>query len=189
MIAKTRAPVQRVPRVAPGRFRQIGLVGYVAARLGSIAAGTSSLHLFTTLGRHKRLFWRWLVFASGLMPGGKLPRAETELIILRVANLTGCAYEWSHHVRLARRAGIGYRAIAHVRKPTISSVFSPRIEAMFRAADELHEQRTLSEPTWLALRAQLDECEAIELCMLVGHYEMLAMLLNGLQVQRDAARR
>ena len=58
-----------------------------------------------TLGRHRPLFRGWLRFAGRLMPGGKLPRRETEMVILRVAHLRQCAYEFEHHARLARRAG------------------------------------------------------------------------------------
>ena len=35
------------------------------------------------------------------------------------------------------------------------------------------------------LRAALTDAELIELCMLIGHYEMLAMTLNALRVQPD----
>ena len=45
-------------------------------------------------------------FAGALMPGGTLPRADTELVILRVAHNTGCEYEWGHHERIGRRAGL-----------------------------------------------------------------------------------
>jgi alkylhydroperoxidase family enzyme len=46
------------------------------------------------------LFRRWLWFAGALMPGGRLPRDETELVILRVAHNTDCDYEWGHHERI-----------------------------------------------------------------------------------------
>ena len=54
-----------------------------------------------------------------------------------------------------------------------------------RAADELHDARELSDELWAQLSEQLSEVELIELCMLVGHYEMLAMTLNSLRVQPD----
>src|SRR4029078_10162591 len=71
--------------------------------------------LFTTLGRHRRLFRPWLRFASRLMPGGQLPRADSELVILRVAVLAPSEYEWGHHERIARRFGLDGAAIARVR--------------------------------------------------------------------------
>ena len=39
-----------------------------------------------TIARHRRLFRPWLRFAATLMPGGVLPRADSELVILRVAH-------------------------------------------------------------------------------------------------------
>ena len=39
-----------------------------------------------------------------------------------------------------------------------------------------------------ALREELDDREAIELCMLVGHYDMLATVLGTLRVQTDVPR-
>ena len=65
-----------------------------------LATGGRPPNIFTTLARHHGLFRRWLWFAGALMPGGKLPRIETELVILRVAHNTGCDYEWGHHERL-----------------------------------------------------------------------------------------
>ena len=43
----------------------------------------------------------------------------------------------------------------------------------------------LSDATWDELRPLYSDRELIELCMLVGHYEMLAMTLNTLRVQPD----
>ena len=74
------------PRVAPGTRRQLGLVNNAIARLAGRATGGAPPNIFTTLGRHRRLFRRWLWFAGALMPGGRLPRVETELVILRVAH-------------------------------------------------------------------------------------------------------
>ncbi|MEA2309023.1 MAG: hypothetical protein QOI65_1309, partial [Thermoleophilaceae bacterium] len=48
------------------------------------------------------------------MPGGVLPRAETELLILRVAHNCGCEYEWAHHERLGVVAGLDSEDVARV---------------------------------------------------------------------------
>ena len=50
-----------------------------------------------------------------------------------------------------------------------------------RAADEMHaERRRSATSSGPQLGRQLDEVRLIELCMLIGHYEMLAMTLNTL---------
>jgi alkylhydroperoxidase family enzyme len=146
--------------------------------------------LFTTLGRHRRLFRPWLRFAGRLMPGGKLPRRDAELVILRVASLAPSEYEWGHHERIAQRFGLDRAAISRVRDGTDADGWSPRQVALLRAVDELHATRTLADGTWDGLRAAgLSEPELIEVPMLVGHYEMLAMTLNALRVVPDRFRR
>src|SRR3954449_6320146 len=103
------------PRIKKKTARDIGRVNFAIARAIGLATGGGPPHVFTTLARHRRLFRRWLRFAGALMPGGDLPRADSELLILRVAHNTGCDYEWRHHERLGRQAGLGPDEIARVR--------------------------------------------------------------------------
>jgi len=145
-------------------------------------------NIFTTLARHRRLFRRWLRFAGALMPGGVLPRADTELVILRVAHNSGSEYEWRHHERLGAAAGLESEEIERVRSGPTAGDWSPRQRLLLRAADELHAERTISDSLWEELRPLYSDRELIELCMLVGHYEMVAMTLNALAVQPDPLR-
>src|SRR5688572_15667357 len=103
------------PRIAPGSRADIGLVNAAIARVMGLATGGPPPNIFTTLARHRGLFRRWLLFAGGLMPGGSLPRAESELLILRVAHNTGSEYEWSHHKRLGLAAGLSVEEVERVR--------------------------------------------------------------------------
>jgi AhpD family alkylhydroperoxidase len=122
------------------------------------------------------------------MPGGVLPRAETELVILRVAHNSDCEYEWRQHVRLATAAGLEPDEIERVRRGPGGTSWSRRQRLLLRAADELHIERTISDSLWAQLRPLYSDRELIELCMLVGHYEMLAMTLNALRVEPDRLR-
>ena len=122
------------------------------------------------------------------MPGGVLPRAETELVILRVAHNSDCEYEWRQHVRLATAAGLESDEIERVRRGPGEASWSRRQRLLLRAADELHVERTISDSLWAELRPLYSDRELIELCMLVGHYEMLAMTLNALGVEPDRLR-
>ena len=175
-------------RVAPGRIRDTGLLVHGFARLAGRAAGTAPPAAFLTLGRHRRLFWGWLFFAGALMPGGRLPRRETELVILRVATLCGSAYELNQHRRLGRRAGLTADEIDRIALGPGDPSWGPRDRVLLRVADALHAQHDVSDNLWTDLRVQLDEREAIELVMLVGHYAMLATTLNTLRVEPDRRR-
>ena len=177
------------PRIAPGTAADVGRVNWLIARAIGLATHGRPPHVFTTLGRHRRLFRRWLRFAGALMPGGKLPRADTELVILRVAHNCDCDYEWGHHERLGKRAGLSAGEIQRVRAGAGAGGWTPRQALLLRAADELHETRTMSDELWGQLRPLLNDQELIELCMLIGHYEMLAMTLNALRVEPESSSR
>jgi alkylhydroperoxidase family enzyme len=174
-------------RIPPGTSRQIGVRNALIARVIGRRAGTEGPPaLFTTLGRHRRLFRPWLRFASRLMPRGTLPRRDSELVILRVAVLCDSAYEWTQHERIARGAGLDEAEVTRVREGADAPGWSAREATIIRAVDELHASRTLGDASWDALRAAgLTETQLIELPMLAGHYEMLAMTLNALRVPPD----
>jgi alkylhydroperoxidase family enzyme len=182
--------VAGAPRIRPGDRSQIGVLNHTLARLLGAAAGTGPLNIFTTLGRHRRLFRRWLRFAGALMPGGRLPRTDSELVILRVAHNCSSEYEWRHHERLGALAGLSGEEIGRVREGAGAAGWTPRQALLLRAADELHAPaRSISDDLWVVLSAEFDERELIELCMLIGHYEMVAMTLNALQVAPEPAPR
>jgi AhpD family alkylhydroperoxidase len=173
------------PRIAPGGRRQVGILAWVASRIGGRVAGTAPLNLFLTLGRHRKLFRRWLWFAGALMPGGRLPRRESELVILRVANLRSCDYELAHHRRLGRRAGLDHGEIDRVAIGSQADGWTPRERTLLAAVEMLHARGDLDDATWSELRGHLDERDAIELCMLAGHYEMLATTIAALRIQPE----
>lgn len=56
---------------------------------------------------------------------------------------------------------------------------------LLRAADELHRDACIGDPTWAALARRYDTEQLIEVPMLVGHYHLVAMTLNSLGVQLD----
>ncbi|MEO3823113.1 carboxymuconolactone decarboxylase family protein [Actinomadura sp. B10D3] len=174
------------PRATPGGRRDVGPVNWLICRIAGRVAGTGRPpNLFLTLARSRGLFRGWLWFAGRLMPGGTLPRRETELVILRVAHLRDCRYEFDHHVRLARRAGLHDRDIERVKKGPHALGWSMREAALLIATDRLHTERDLDDETWIRLRAVLTEAECIELTMLATHYEMLATVITALRVQPD----
>jgi alkylhydroperoxidase family enzyme len=177
------------PRIAPGTtMRELGPFAWGFSRLAGRVTRTGPPNIFTTIGRHPRLFRAWLRFAGKLMPRGTLPRRDTELVILRVAHVRGSAYEFDHHVRLGRRAGIGEDDLRRIMEGPGAEGLSARDRTLLTAVDELHESGDLTDATWSALTRLYDERGLIELLFLAGHYEMLAIVLNTLRVQPDGAR-
>ena len=175
-------------RIRPGTRRELGWAVWVFTRLAGRRTGTRPPAVFTVLGRHRRLFRGWLLFAGALMPGGRLPRRDTELVILRVAALRGNEYETHHHATLARAAGLTGDEITRLRDPEPDPGWGARDATLLAATDRLVHDRDLDDQHWQALRGELSDVECIEFCMLVTHYDLLATVLTTLRVPPDEPR-
>ncbi|MCW6007882.1 carboxymuconolactone decarboxylase family protein [Micromonospora sp. CPCC 205371] len=173
------------PRVRPGDRGALGVVNTVVCAVAARRFGVAVPNVFATLGRHRRLFRAWLRFAARLMPYGTLARVDAELVILRVAVVCGSDYEWHQHVRLGRRAGLTDEQIERAGAGPDAPGWTDHQRALLRAVDEFTVDRTIGAATWAALSAAYDEAQLIELCLLIGHYEMLAGTLNALGVEPD----
>ncbi|MFJ8156296.1 carboxymuconolactone decarboxylase family protein [Streptomyces sp. NPDC094468] len=133
--------------------------------------------VFTTLARLGRIFPVHAYFVSQLLYKGRIPVADKERVILRVAHRTGCAYEWAHHSVMAQDQGVTRLEIESIAR-TADDGWTPRTRALFAATDDLLTDGRLTADTWHTLREHLDEDRIVEVCMLVGHYVMGAMIIN-----------
>lgn len=171
------------PRIAPARPRELRPLASAVAEITGRVTGGGPPNIFTTLGQHPRLFRAWLRYSARLMPFGQLPRRDTELVILRVAWQCRSAYEWRQHVPIALRVGLTPDEVAGAADSSPAGGFTERQLALLAASDELLARRALSDATWSAVQASLSDREAIELCMLIGHYQGLASAIGGLGIQ------
>ncbi len=175
-----------VARIPSGRLRQLGPVNWVLAKLGARTMRVPEMHLFTTLGQRQALFWGWAIYNARLLRG-RLPAADTELVILRVAHLRSSEYELQHHRRIARRRGLD----AHTQEAIFSwpdvaeGELTARQRALLQATDEFVKDRTVSPATSQQLAGHLDRRQLIEFCMLTAHYDGLAATISALGIPLD----
>ncbi len=176
-------------RIAPLRLDELDertreMVASLSAGIG--AAGGEPAHIFGTIAHHPKLLHSWLGLGGRLLMGGQLDRRHTELVILRTAWNVRSDYEWGQHVRICLDLGIEREVIDRVPAGPDAPGWSPIEVLLVRATDELHADRRVGDETWAALEPQLTVPQRIELCFLVGHYEMVAMALRTLGVELDA---
>lgn len=175
-------------RIAPGDLKDLGPVRWGFSRAAGKVTGTEPPAIFTTLGRTKGLFTGWLHFAGRLMPFGSLQRRESEMVILTVATERQCEYEREHHRLLGKRAGLTPAEIEGILSDEVVASLSPRERVLRESAQTLVRTKDLDDEQWAALRRMTTEREAIELLLLVGHYDMLATTLMTLRLEPDKHR-
>ena len=140
----------------------------------------------STFARHPALAKAFLRFNVHLLYSSTLPPRVRELAILRVAHRRDCDYEWTHHVDLAKEAGLRDEEIAAVRQGRESWAAGGFERAVLTGVDELDEKTQLSDETWAALGERLDDRQRMDFIFTVGCYTMLAMAFNtfGVQVEQ-----
>ncbi|MEB4208560.1 carboxymuconolactone decarboxylase family protein [Mycobacterium sp. 94-17] len=179
-------------RIPPGRLRELGPINWAFAKLSARTVKVPEMHLFTTLGQRRVLYWTFLFYGARLLRG-RLPRIDTELVILRVAHLRGCEYELQHHRRIARKAGLDADLQAAIfawpqRLDPVDNRLTVRQQALLAATDEFVRDRTVAADTWQQLATHLDRRQLIEFCLLASQYDGLAATISALGIPLDQPR-
>jgi deazaflavin-dependent oxidoreductase (nitroreductase family) len=165
-------------RVAPGDRRKIGTRAWLMSKAVGWAAGIDDTLLIQTVGRNRSLARGYLRFATQVVARNSLPRADVELVTLRTAWNIGCWYEFLHHAHLARAGGLSIDSVERIASGPAAAGWSVRQAALLTATDELNDQRSISDATFARLADFLTEDQVMELCFLIGHYEMLGMVIK-----------
>jgi 4-carboxymuconolactone decarboxylase len=178
------SPDPRIPPLPPEEWE-----GDVKRILDTVPPGIERRlgdnNIFPTFARHPDLFRAWLPFGGFLLTAGKLSGRDRELLILRTAVNCRSSYEWGQHVRISLDGGIEREAIDRVLEGPDDGGWPPHEAALIRAADELHADSRISDPTWEALAGTYDTEQLMEATIVVGHYHMVAFALNSFGVELD----
>jgi 4-carboxymuconolactone decarboxylase len=149
-----------------------------AARANPRDAG----NILATLVRHRPLTKAYLTFNAYLLLNSSLSARVREVAVLRTAQASGSDYLWDHHVPLAERAGLTSAEIDAIRAgaPT-----DPVDGLVVRAVDELDADHAISDETWALLGDHFDDDQRLDLIFTVGGYQLLALVVNTLEIQPE----
>jgi alkylhydroperoxidase family enzyme len=175
-------PRLQTPRIAPLPSDE---VPEEVRKYAGGAPGRPVLNIYRTLARHPALAKRWLVFGSHVLGKSTLDARTRELVILRIGWLCQSEYEWGQHSRIGKAAGLHEDEIKRIAKGPDASGWSDFDRTLLRAVDELHGDSFISDATWQALSARLNEQQLIDLIFAVGQYNLVSMALNSLGVQLE----
>jgi alkylhydroperoxidase family enzyme len=147
--------------------------------------GDNTLNVFATLAHHPKLMKRWMVFGNHVLAKSTLPARHRELLILRTGWNCRAPYEWGQHVAIARAIGITDEEITRIAHGPDAPGWSAADALLLRAADELHDETTLSDATYDAMAARYDAQYLLDLVFTVGQYHLVSMALNAFRAERD----
>ncbi len=145
----------------------------------------SVLNVVATLGRHPKLFDRFMPFGLYVLREQTLPDRDREILILRIGWLCQAKYEFGQHTLVGRRVGLTEEEILRITKGPDEPGWSTFDAALVRAADELYYDAIISDATWKMLSERYNEKQLMDVIFTVGDYNMVSWALNRLGVQLE----
>jgi 4-carboxymuconolactone decarboxylase len=120
------------------------------------------------------------VFSSDLDPRSR------EIAILRVAQMTACDYEWTHHVAAARMVGVTDDDIAKIGARGAVTGLDEDSNLLRRVADEITRDIRLSDEALTRILARYGVRQAMELILCCSFYNMMSRILESTRVEPEA---
>jgi 4-carboxymuconolactone decarboxylase len=142
--------------------------------------GLEVLNLYRALA-NAPVLRNFLRLGSSLLRHGALDPTLREIAILRIAQLTDAAYEWAHHVPIAKEAGVPDEQVQSLEEWQTSPAFDTRQRAALRYAEAV-ATLSVTDDLFQEARRHLGEPEIVELTLVVGFWGMVARVLTALQV-------
>jgi len=150
-------------------------------------AGRGVPTLYRTLGNAPAMLQAWTGLAWPLRHDATTPRGLRELIIMRVAQLTGAPYEWLAHWDMAVRSGVTEDQLAELGRWLGSDRFGEPEREVLAMVDELTVDVAVGDDTWARLAARHEAGELVELVLTTGYYACVSRVLQALRIEPDVA--
>ena len=144
----------------------------------SAGRGYAPLGPFWVMLRSPEVMLRAKAMGDYLRYRNRLPKDISEMVILHTARAWSQSFEWVHHARYAREAGLADDIIAAIADGRRPAVLSSIQAAAYDFTAELQANKRVSDVTYARAAAAFGEPGVIDLIGLQGYYTMLAMMLN-----------
>ncbi len=144
------------------------------------------LNIFAMLANAPTALRPALRLGGAILTAGELDARLRELVILRVARLTGAEYEWVQHVAIGKAVGVSDDEVAALEGgDTEAACFGDTERLALRAATELVDGAGTTEATFAGLQGAFSTREIVELIVAAGYYRLLATLMNSVDIDLD----
>ena len=142
------------------------------------------VNLYRALGNHPGLTKAWTEFANAIRHDSRTPRALREVMILRTAQIARSEYEWAHHLRMARKAGVSEAKIAALGDWRASAAFDAKERAAL-ALTEAVMACNVTDEVHAEAKKHFSDAEFVELSLTAGFYAMVSRMLDAMRVELD----
>lgn len=144
-----------------------------------------ALNVLGTMAHHPVLAKAFFTFNGHILMSTTLSERERELIVMRVAALRRCGYEWAQHLFMARDVGLTDEEIGRIAYGPEAPFWCERDRALLWAVDDLIGAGAIRTATWEALSTRFDAKQVLDVVFTVGAYDTLAKMMSSLELDID----
>jgi alkylhydroperoxidase family enzyme len=148
--------------------------------------GARVLNLYRALAHSPNVLHNFTRLGNSLLSRAELSPRLRELVILRIARLTGSEYEWAQHYPVALEVGVTHEQTEAISHWSDSTKFSDEERAVLQYADEVAQNIEVKDEIFEQLQQYLNEQCIVELTASIGYWGMVARFLVPLQIDIDA---
>ncbi len=147
--------------------------------------GALVLNLYRTLAHSPSALSNFVKLGHGLLAQTELSPKFREIVILRIAVLSGSQYEWHQHATMALEVGVTQEQIDSIHEWAESDHFDKVEKAILRYCDQVTLNIKTSDRTFRVLHRYLNDRSIVELTMTIGYWGMIARILEPLEIELD----
>ena len=154
--------------------------------LRDVLAGLGQpLNIHRVIARNPDLMRSYAALRDHVVRESSLDPRHRELLILRVADRTACAYEWDHHVVRGRDAGLADAEIARVREGGGAKGWTPAEALLLQAVDDMLAWKQIGGGTWQAMCGIFSDGELLDILFTIGIYSVMSTILKTARVPHE----
>jgi alkylhydroperoxidase family enzyme len=144
------------------------------------------INVFRAMANAETLYPYFGKYMLQLFRPMELDKALERMIVLRVANQSGCFYAWRQNVVVAHSVGVKDEQIAALEKGDVKAAcFTEAEQAAFTFTDEVMQLIEATEQTYDAAKKHFSDRALTEMLYVIGTYMLIARVIRTGRVPLD----
>jgi alkylhydroperoxidase family enzyme len=124
-------------------------------------------------------------FAGGILFKSEFDPRKREIAVCRIGHVTKANYEWTHHVRVAKRLGITDEEIRIIGSENPVTSLDEEGNLLCRVADEISLDVRLSDDALSQILERYGARGATELILCCSYFNMISRFLESTRVELE----
>jgi 4-carboxymuconolactone decarboxylase len=148
---------------------------------------SSSLNVVKMMANAPASFLGFQELAAGVLFKSKFDPRKREIVVCRIGHVTKADYEWTHHVRMAKRFGVTDEEITIIGSENPVTSLDEEGNLLCRVADEISLNVRLSDEALSRILERYGIRGATELILCCSYFNMVSRFLESTRVELEQA--